>query len=63
IIGSGALVTKDIEEYSKAMGAPAEVKGKLEPKDTMPQATGATLYFELGQAYKKKGLDQREYKG
>jgi carbonic anhydrase/acetyltransferase-like protein (isoleucine patch superfamily) len=63
IIGSGALVTKDVEDNSKVMGSPAEIKGKLEAKDTTPLATGATTYFELGQAYKKKGLDQREYKG
>nr|MDO8111810.1 gamma carbonic anhydrase family protein [Candidatus Sigynarchaeota archaeon] len=63
IIGAGALVTKDVEDFSKMMGAPAEVRGKLEPKDTTPQATGAERYFQLGQAYKKQGLDQRQYKG
>jgi carbonic anhydrase/acetyltransferase-like protein (isoleucine patch superfamily) len=63
IVGSGALVTKDVEDFSKVMGMPAEVKGKLEPKDTTPQATGAATYVDLGQAYKKKGLDQRDYKG
>lgn len=63
IIGAGALITKDVEDFSKMMGSPAEVKGTLEPKDTTPQAIGADNYYQMGQAYKKQGLDQREYMG
>ena len=63
IVGSGALVTKDVPDYTMVMGIPAEPKKQLAPEATTPQATGSASYFELGQAYKKKGLDQREYKG
>ncbi|HME56056.1 MAG TPA: gamma carbonic anhydrase family protein [Candidatus Lokiarchaeia archaeon] len=63
IIGAGALITKDVEDFSKMMGSPAEVKGTLEEKDTTPKATGSENYYQMGQAYKKQGLDQREYPG
>ena len=63
IVGSGALVTKDVPDYTMVMGMPAEAKKQLAPEATTPRAISSDLYFELGQEYKKRGLDQREYKG
>ncbi|MHA1793353.1 MAG: gamma carbonic anhydrase family protein [Promethearchaeota archaeon] len=62
LVGAGSLVTKNVPDYSKVLGAPAAVKGTLTKSQVIELGAGTSLYAELGKKFKEKGLDQRALK-